>query len=59
MNINKIILLNLIVIIKLIYGQSNIINECAPVNKLMGLEDSFDCCSNSKVVCSDGHVTEL
>eukprot|EP00833_Pecoramyces_ruminatium_P003900 jgi/Orpsp1_1/1177932/evm.model.c7180000063399.1 len=54
------IFLNLIFAIIVVYGQNNVLtNECEPVNKLLGKDPSFDCCSYNGITCTDGHVIKI
>lgn len=58
MNIYMIIF-NIILLINYAFAQNFIENECIPVNKLLGKELSFNCCSIQNITCTDGHITEL
>jgi len=53
------IIFNIILLINYAFAQNFIENECIPVNKLLGKELSFNCCSIQNITCTDGHITEL
>ena len=54
-----IIFLNLIFTIKIIYGKSDADRECEPINKILGMNSSYDCCSYNGITCSKGHIIEM
>jgi len=52
------LLFTLIIIIKLIYIEClTLYDECLPVNLLLKLDQSYDCCE--RVTCEESHVTEM
>jgi len=49
----------IIITIKSIYGQETSIEECIPVNTLLGKDQSNNCCVEEGITCVDGHITKI
>jgi len=55
-----VLIINLIFTISCIYGRSSGDNgECETVNKLLGKDPFYNCCLETGVTCSNGHITKV
>ncbi|ORX42347.1 hypothetical protein BCR36DRAFT_159630 [Piromyces finnis] len=60
MNIFILLITIIVTIIKCISAQNYNKEECIIVNKLLQKDQSYNCCYNRRINCSnDGHVTDM
>jgi len=46
-------------IIKSIEARDEQSDECIYINSLFGINESYNCCNISGILCEDGHITEM
>jgi hypothetical protein len=50
------ILIKIILSTKIVYSQNT---ECIPLNIILGIDKSYNCCNHAKITCLDGHVRRI